>query len=195
MSKINERLDTLKVEIQKPDFLAGKGLSNEANIHIFCYDPSEEMTVRHFISQMAVDQSLECNVIERNLYNIFLKVCDERHLTNRIPNLEQQKGKDFILDHLIGEQGNGPCGIKAVVAQMDYSPHQLGDVVVLTGVGSAYPFIRVHSVLDAMQIPFFDVPVLVMYPGRYDGRMVKLFDRFSPNPYYRAFNIVGGSDI
>jgi len=30
-----------------------------------------------------------------------------------------------------------------------------------------------------------------MYPGRYDGRSVRLFDRLEPNPYYRAFNIIG----
>lgn len=32
MSKINERLDHLKLEIQKPEFLEGQGLSNEVNI-------------------------------------------------------------------------------------------------------------------------------------------------------------------
>ena len=38
MNNINERLDNLKLEIQKPEFLEGKGLSNEVNIRIFCYD-------------------------------------------------------------------------------------------------------------------------------------------------------------
>ena len=34
MNNINERLDNLKLEIQKPEFLEGKGLSNEVNIRI-----------------------------------------------------------------------------------------------------------------------------------------------------------------
>ena len=57
MSGIKERLDSLKEEIQKPEFLEGKGLSNEVNIRIFCYDPKEEMTVRHFVENITVDQS------------------------------------------------------------------------------------------------------------------------------------------
>ena len=48
MNNINERLDNLKLEIQKPEFLEGKGLSNEVNIRIFCYDAQDEMIVRHF---------------------------------------------------------------------------------------------------------------------------------------------------
>ena len=67
MSKINERLDSLKLEIQKPEFLEGKGLSNEVNIRIFCYDPADEMIVRHFVEQIVSDVALDCHLIERNL--------------------------------------------------------------------------------------------------------------------------------
>ena len=34
------------------DFLEGKGLSNEVNIRIFCYDPKDEMAVRYFIEKL-----------------------------------------------------------------------------------------------------------------------------------------------
>ena len=37
MSHIEERLDHVRDLIQKPEFLEGKGLSNEVNIRIFCY--------------------------------------------------------------------------------------------------------------------------------------------------------------
>lgn len=67
MSNLKERLDLLREEIQKDDFLDGKGLSNEVNIRIFCYDPEEEMTVTHFLEQIKIDQSLNCRLIECNL--------------------------------------------------------------------------------------------------------------------------------
>ena len=78
----------------------------------------------------------------------------------------------------------------AFIGKMQYEPHKLGDVVLITGVGEAFPFIRVHSLLDAMQPHFSDIPILVMYPGTFDGRYVNLFDKLKPNPYYRAFNVV-----
>lgn len=191
MSNLMERLDNLRALIQEPEFLEGKGLSNEVNIRIFCYDPKDEMAVRHFTEKLMTDQSLNCHLIEYNLYKVFLTICDNRRLTNRIPCIEEKKGKQHILSNLIGEQGKqGPAGIKSIVQYMHYEPQQIGDVVIITGVGEAFPFIRVHALLDAMQ-PFFPrVPIMVMYPGTFDGRYVTLFNKLTPNPYYRAFNVI-----
>ena len=55
MSKLNERLDALRQLIESPGFLKGKGLSNEVNIRMFCYDPKEEMAVRHFTERLIRD--------------------------------------------------------------------------------------------------------------------------------------------
>ena len=102
MNNINERLDNLKLEIQKPEFLEGKGLSNEVNIRIFCYDAQDEMIVRHFTEQLIVDQSLDCHLIERNLYKVFLSICDDKRITDRAPQMEEKKGKDILLKKSAG---------------------------------------------------------------------------------------------
>lgn len=188
MSDLKERLDNLKLEIQKPEFLEGKGLSNEVNIRIFCYDPAEEMVVRYFVEQMVVDQSLNCHLIECNLYKLFLEICDEKRITKGAGPMEQKKGKKYLIQQIQRFANN-----KTFVAKMQYEPHELGDVLLLTGVGEVFPFMRVHSLLEALQPEFPDVPILVMYPGTYDGRSLKLFDKMPANPYYRAFNIIGDS--
>ena len=161
MSNLMERLDILREEIQKKEFIEGKGLSNEVNIRIFCYDPTEEMVVRHFLEQIVVDQSLDCHL------------------------MEDKKGKDYLIQQIRRFANN-----KSFVAKMQYEPHEQGDVLLLTGVGEVFPFMRIHSLLEALQPEFPDIPILVMYPGKYDGRFVRLFDKMEPNPYYRAFNIV-----
>ena len=186
MSKINERLDSLKLEIQKPEFLEGKGLSNEVNIRIFCYDAADEMIVRHFTEQLIVDQSLDCHLIERNLYKVFLSICDDKRITDKASQMEEKKGKDFLFKNLQKFANN-----KSFVEKMQYEPHEPGDVLLLTGVGEVFPFMRIHSLLEALQPEFPDIPILVMYPGKYDGRFVRLFDKLEANPYYRAFNIIG----
>lgn len=185
MSNLNERLDSLRKLMQSHEFLEGKGLSNEVNIRIFCYDPKEEMTVRHFTEKLRVDEKLSCRIIEYNLYRVFLAICDGKSITSKIPPVENTKGKKYLLSHMerIAKNTN-------FVEKMKYEPHTIGDVILITGVGEAFPFIRVHSLLDAMQPYFSDVPIIVMYPGTFDGRYVKLFDKLTPNPYYRAFNIV-----
>jgi hypothetical protein len=185
MSDIKARLDYLKEEIQKQEFLEGKGLSNEVNIRIFCYEPQDEMVVRYFVQQMLADQSLECHLVERNLYQTFLEICDEKKITRGAGAMEEKKGKDYLIQQIQRFANN-----KSFVAKMQYEPHEPSDVLLLTGVGAVYPFMRIHSLLEALQPEFPDIPILVMYPGKYDGRFVRLFDKLEPNPYYRAFNIV-----
>lgn len=183
MADIKERLDNLRIHIQKSDFLEGKGLSNEVNIRIFCYDADDEMIVRQFIDQLTTDQSLTCHIKECNLYETFLALCDDIEITDTIPEMEETDGKEFLLEQL-----HAAIGETEFIEKIQYDPHQLGDILMLTGVGDVFPFMRVHSLLEALQPYFSDIPILVMYPGTFDGNYVRLFDKLIPNPYYRAFN-------
>ena len=183
MANIKERLDQLRTHIQEPEFLEGKGLSNEVNIRIFCYDAEDDMTVRQFVEQITTDPSLACHLIECNLYETFLTLCDDIDIMDAIAEMEEADGKEFLLEQLHSAIGEGEF-----IEKIQYEPHRPGDVLLLTGVGDAFPFMRVHSLLEALQPHFSDIPILVMYPGTFDGSYVRLFDRLTPNPYYRAFN-------
>ncbi|WP_055078307.1 DUF1788 domain-containing protein [Lagierella massiliensis] len=185
MADLKERLDKLRALMQESEFLESKGLSNEVNIRIFCYDPSDEMVIRHFMEQVKADQSMNCNVIEYNLYEVFLSICEDKRIANAIPSMEEKKGTEFIRVQMSRMANN-----TAFVNKMKYESHELGDVIVITGVGDVFPFIRVHDLLNAMQPEFPDVPILVFYPGNYDGRDVQLFNRLKKNSYYRAFNVI-----
>ena len=68
------------------------------------------------------------------------------------------------------------------------------EIVIFSGIGEAYPFIRVHSLLEALPTKQKQKkPIVVFYPGSYDRRSgnscFRLFDRLAPVNYYRAFNI------
>lgn len=182
---IKERLDNLRVEIQKSEFLEGKGLSNEVNIRIFCYAANEEMTVQHFIDQIKTDLSLDCHLIDCNLYKIFLELCEDADIMDEIPDMEESDGSIFLLEQL-----HSAIGESEFIEKMQYSPHERGDILLITGVGDVFPFMRVHALLEALQPHFSDIPILVMYPGEFDGHYLKLFDKLKPNDYYRAFNLI-----
>lgn len=184
MTKLNERLDNLKVMIQETDFLEGKGLSNEVNIRIFCYEPKEEMTVRHFLNQLK-EEKLACRAIQYDLYDVFLDILKDKRILEKVDSLEEKRGKDFIK-----KQFEKSCDAKTFAAKMNYPDHQKNDVVILSGVGKIFPFMRVHSLLEAMQPLFTDVPILVFYPGEFDGHYVRLFNKLKKNEYYRAFKSI-----
>ncbi len=183
MADLKRRLDNLRIHIQEPDFLEGKGLSNEVNIRIFCYNAADEMMVCQFIDQITTDQTISCHIIECNLYKTFLSLCDDIDIIDAISEMEELDGKEFLLEQLHSAIGEGEF-----IEKIQYKPHKIGDVLMLTGVGDVFPFMRVHSLLEALQPHFSDIPILVMYPGTFDGNYIRLFDMLTPNPYYRAFN-------
>lgn len=183
MKSLHEELDELRNLIQTLDFLEGKGLSNEVNIRIFHYDAVDEMVVQHFVDRLITDQTLHCRLIERNLYQIFLSICVDLDILDAIPDIEEADGGEYLLEQL-----QSAIGEEEFIEKMQYYPHEQGDVLLLTGVGDVFPFMRVHSLLEALQPHFSDIPILVMYPGKYDGHQLKLFGRLRPNDYYRAFN-------
>lgn len=182
---INERLDKVRELLKDTDFLQGNGLSNEVNIRIFCYEAEQEMCVRHFVRQILSNQALSCQVHEKNLYEIFLQCCADKRILSRIPEQEEKRGKDKLQKML-----EKSINVQAYVNKICSTSFQTGDVLLLTGVGDVFPFMRIHMLLEALQPKVNGIPILVMYPGTFDGRHVKLFNRLKPNPYYRAFNVI-----
>lgn len=185
MQTIEERLDKIKALLTDKDFLTGKGLSNEVNIRIFPYEPKDEMTVRHFTEQLLTDTALPCRIIHRNLYEIFLAICEDIGILDAIPEMEAEDGSAYLLEQL-----HDAIGDREFVSKIDYPEHAQGDVVLLSGVGEVFPFMRIHALLEALQPYFTGIPIVVLYPGDYDGHHVKLFGKLPPNDYYRAFGIV-----
>lgn len=188
MTSTAEKLDKLRARIQEPQFLRGEGLSNEVNIHIFSYEAREEMQVSHFISRLKKIGDLACNIIECNLYKILLELCEESGYTDAIAGMEAKAGKKRMLATI--QKIFGEAEYIRHIQGMFKEPAKVGDVLMLTGVGDVFPFMRVHSMLDAMQPHFGNIPILVMYPGSYDGTQLSLFNSLMPNAYYRAFNII-----
>ena len=185
MADIKKELDRIKGRISDANFLANKGLSNEVGIHVFKYAPRHELIVRDYIKRLVTTPSDEYRVIERDLYKIFLEILEEKKVLSAVPSLEKKKGKDYLLTQLqkVATQ-------EAFLAKMKYEPHRHGDVLFLTGVGKVYPFIRSHKMLNSMQQVFSDVPIVLFYPGEFNGQDLILFGKFRDGNYYRAFNLL-----
>jgi len=64
------------------------------------------------------------------------------------------------------------------------------DLLIIKGVGAAYPMVRTHTLLSALHPHMRDTPLLLLYPGRYDGMSLRLFNALSDDNYYRAFRLV-----
>ncbi|MBR3327179.1 MAG: DUF1788 domain-containing protein [Atopobiaceae bacterium] len=187
------RCTRLRERLCDPDFLANKGLGNEVGIFTFCYDPTLELEARDFFGHLVLDaqhgkygtSDVRVDLHQRNLYDLLLQICEGKRILDRLPAQEERRGQSAMLRQL--QRIATP---EAYVVAMDWDPHTLGDVLLITGVGEVYPFMRVHNILNNMQSTFRDVPVVVAYPGTYDGRSLSLFSKLADGNYYRAFDLI-----
>lgn len=185
MTDLNERLDNLKKIIQEPDFLEGKGLSNEVNINIFCYDPKEEMKIRYFVEKLKQDNSLKnCNILAFDLFELFIEVSNDRKLIHKYVEKEKKSGKEALLNSI-----KKVVSYDKIIDKMDLNnnKHMNNEVVIIYGVGRVHPFLKLHMILNEIQ-KVTDLPIIALYPGKYDGLTVSLFGEFESSSYYRAFN-------
>lgn len=187
------RCESLRDRLCDADFLANKGLGNEAGIFIFCYDPTLELEARNFFRTLASEagagnlgtEGVRVCIKERNLYDVLLGIFEGKRVLERLPAQEEKRGKDGLL-----KQIQRIAAPEAFVAAMDWRPHAPGDVLIITGAGEVYPFMRAHNILNNMQSTFRDVPVVLAYPGTYDGGSLSLFGKLSDGNYYRAFDLL-----
>ncbi|HIV92249.1 MAG TPA: DUF1788 domain-containing protein [Candidatus Eisenbergiella stercoravium] len=183
---IKQELDRIKGRISDPGFLSNKGLSNEVGIHVFCYDPKDEIVVRDYIRRLKAEANTPYRIIECDLYEIFLSLLEDKRVLCSVQGLEDKRGKDYLLSQL--QKIATP---EALLARMDYSPHVKGqDVLFMTGIGKIHPFMRSHKMLDSMQHLFEDIPIVMFYPGSFNGQTLILFNEFLDGHYYRAFNLL-----
>ena len=185
----DHRREALRERLQDQDFLANKGIGNEIGFYTFCYDPSLEFECRAYVDELMADAQsgkLPCNLQVFNLYDVMLDVCEQRRILCAIPRREAKVGSEAQIKEL-----QKPCSSKSFARYLleRTQPHQPGDVILLTGVGEVFPLLRVHNLLNDMLADFGTVPVVVMYPGSFDGRQLKLFNKENASSYYRAFDI------
>lgn len=184
MEELKKKLDLIRARLSDEDFLSNKGLGNEVGIHVFCYNPGYEQAVAYSVQQLKAGKNDVFRIVEFDLYKIFLGICEEKRILKNIPVTEQRKGGAYLLEQL-----QAVASPAAFAEKMKIAPRH-GDVVFITGVGKVYPYMRAHNILDNIQPYFQETPVVLFYPGTFNGHDMKLFGEFRDGNYYRAFSLI-----
>jgi hypothetical protein len=179
------RSRALGERLRDQDFLHNRGLGNEVGIFTFCYDPALEMRARDLFRRLEADETLPCRIVEKNLYDVMLGCLREKRVLDRLADFERKHGREGV-----ERQIRRICTPEVFARACAYEPREEGDVLLITGVGEVYPFMRLHTLLENLQPLVSDVPIITAYPGRFDGKTLSLFGRLPAENYYRAFDLV-----
>lgn len=187
---LEERLNQILPRVTSPDFLESKGLGNEIGFWIFDYPPERELDVREFVAGTVLPAlskrapSLRTGVV--NLLDLVTNLLEERKLLDKTLAMQTDKGDDSTLAALRSVLKEDRLAQK-IASQFDVTKL---DLLIVTGVGAVYPMLRTHTLLSALHPIMGETPLLMFFPGRYDGHSLRLFNTLAEDHYYRAFRLV-----
>lgn len=185
-----QRLNQVLPRLLSADVLDNRGAGGEIGFWIFDYPPEREMDMRLWLDDVIVPgiqkQRPELRYAVVDLFQEVIALLQERKLLDKAYDMQLKKGDDALLASLRSVLKEDRLAARLVekhdVAQLD--------LLIIRGVGAVYPMLRTHTLLSALHPHMRETPLLMFYPGRYDGLSLKLFNKLSDDNYYRAFRLV-----
>lgn len=189
---INETFGTLFEVIRSERFLERRGLGNELPFFISAYHPSLQNHVDQLVPALITRLSNQgINVLALNLYDLTVEMLQARGRWNDLLERESKTPRDRFFETMRNVTAPKEHLVPLIAAKLDASHCR---VLLLTGVGLVFPYIRSHNVLENLQSVTKQTPTVLFFPGDYSfvegkGSYLKLFGTLPDDRYYRAFNI------
>jgi hypothetical protein len=184
-----DRLNAILPRITEEGFLQKKGLGKEIPFYVFDYPPEEELKMREhisFIIERMSQQHAHVRILHIKLFDFIVQHLRERGNLDKAFTLEAEKGSKALWNAL-----SASVKPDRLIKLLDEKNHPADhDIVFISGVGTIWPWVRAHSLLNNLQSVTGNASVVLFYPGTYNGQSFKLFDRLKTNSYYRAFRLV-----
>ena len=189
--EFNERLDKIRDRISDQDFLANRGVANEVRYYVFDYEPCDELIIRDKIKALKKQNNSDADgfqIIEFDLYEMVISILEEKGYIDKCVKFEEQKGMEYLYTAVTKMLRLTNDDNLIVNRILESTPENA--VVFLTGIGKVFPFVRSHNVLNNLHQVLDSVPVVMFYPGTWNGQSLSLFGTITDGNYYRAFPII-----
>ena len=195
---LTDRLNQILPRVTSEAFLSSEGIGNEIACYIFDYPAQEELQVREHIKMLIgrfESHHSELRVLHLNLLDIIVDYLEQRGLFDKAIKMEATKDATAVLRAL-----RGPLAAEKICdfIAKEYQPDGY-HLFLLSGVGSVWPMLRAHSLLNCLHKVMEKTPLVMFYPGTFDGTTLRLFGQIATTtskpankPYYRAFILVPG---
>lgn len=189
--EFNEKLDKIWDRISEDKFLKNVGVGGEVRYYVFDYEPMDELVVREKIENLKKRNKPDADgfqIVEFDLYKLIIGILEERGYIDKCIAFEESKGLEYLYNAVSKLLRLTTDNNLIVTKIVNETPEN--SVVFLTGVGKAYPFLRSHNILNNLHQVLDKVPVIMFYPGCWNGKTLSLFGTIDDGNYYRAFPLI-----
>ncbi len=189
--EFQERLDKIWDRISDEDFLANRGVANEVRYYVFDYEPCDELIIREKVKALKKQNKPDADgfqIIEFDLYDMVIQILEEKGYLDKCVKFEAEKGMEYLykaVTKMLRLTNDDNLLVNRIV---ENTPQDA--VVFLTGVGKVFPFVRSHNILNNLHQVLDKVPVVMFYPGTWNGQSLSLFGTITDGNYYRAFPLI-----
>lgn len=189
MKNINTRLQEMTNKLSSKELFESNGLGNEINFHVFDYDPEDEYIVRDYLDNYLLKKT-KLNIKVFDIYEIIIEILKEKGFLEKCFDYEKKKGAKYlnqIISKTIGIGSSNDLIMKKIKSKVT----EQNQIVIITGIGKCYGIVRGHTILNNLHSIITNNPLIMFYPGSYNGQSFKLFNKLENDNYYRAFQFVG----
>ena len=194
MSSVTGLDKRLQQVLTRPEFLEMRGVAKEVPIFIQTYSPADEDPLRVVVKgaeQFLCKQGLRVKNVD--LFELVLQLLEAKGYLDVVLQEESSWSKSDLFDTLQNVAEPTTALVPKLMEELADS-----QISLITGSGRVYPFLRTHTILEALQPAMVRHPVVIFFPGEYSqdadgGSYLRLFGTSSANkienPHYRATNL------
>lgn len=179
--------------LSSDQFIKMTGLNGDIPFHICPFEPLLQNDINVLVKEVKnYLMDVQVKILEINLYDLVIEILKEEGDWEWLLENESTMSKDELKEELQGIVDTETVLISTIVDKMAENDF---DILIITGVGEVFPYIRSSSLLENLQIKAKDKPTLLFFPGKYKHSLEKgssliLFGTLEDDKYYRAFNIL-----
>ncbi|MFB4169020.1 DUF1788 domain-containing protein [Virgibacillus sp. JSM 102003] len=168
MKSTYERLEQMEKRINQDGFTQPKGIGSDIPHFVLDYPPEDELQVRVYIKNML--KRTKINIKEVNLFEFLLSFFEEDELEELYEVAEEEglRGLNDVIEPILNESNT--------MIQQFRDTTEEADLIFITGVGTAHPFLRSSQLLKAISSKGYKKPIVLFYPGEFTGLRLKLFN-------------------
>lgn len=165
----------------------GKKLGGELPLFIQPLDPSKQRETEEQVRRLASRlnrKGIRVSVV--NLFDLSIGILKEEGILDAIFESESDiPHSDTVetLDSILDISSTIIPHLQSVIESEN------PDYLFLSGVGSVYPFIRSHGILNNIDELTDNCKLVLFFPGQYDNMQLKLFGHIYDENYYRGINL------
>lgn len=184
MNTTAERLEIMREKFEDPAFKNQRGLGNEVSSYIFDYPPEDELLVREEVERLKDNPNLSYF----DIYEMVMEILKEKGYLEKCFDIEEKRGMPGLIRAVAGVLKLNSKSSLLVERIKEETPE--GAIILIGGVGKIYPLVRSHIILNSLNQEIETSPIVLLYPGTYDGQGLVLFGEIKDDNFYRAFRLV-----